>query len=216
MFAAAPPEALLAQPEWLEAIGANAARLADVERYRALLTLANETVNLVGAATLSDFWNRHFIDSAQLVRWAPEAMVWADLGSGAGLPGVVVAILLKHRPGARVHLVESTAKRFAFLKRLVEALELPADVHHARAETLSLEVEIVTARACAPLARLLEFAEPYLARGARGLFLKGAEVDAEITEARRRWRFVATSNPSLSDPRGRVLAISELARAGHR
>ena len=102
-------------------------------------------------------------------------------------------------------------KRCAFLSRVVEALGLPATVHNARAESLRLEVEVVTARACAPLGRLLEFAQPYLARGARGLFLKGESVDAELTPARRSWRFKSKTLPSLSDPRGRVLALSDVS-----
>jgi 16S rRNA (guanine527-N7)-methyltransferase len=161
-----------------------------------------------------DFWRRHFLDSAQLIALAPNAQVWADLGSGAGLPGVVLAILMKGQEGARVHLVESMAKRCRFLAEVVGALGLPAEVHNARAEDLKLNVEVVTARACAPLTRLLGFSRPYLARGAKGLFLKGAEVDTEVAEARRSWRFVSATHLSLSDPRGRVLEVSELARAG--
>jgi 16S rRNA (guanine527-N7)-methyltransferase len=104
------------------------------------------------------------------------------------------------------------AKRCRFLTEVVEALELPATVHHARAETLALAVEKVTARACAPLERLLAYAEPFFARGAGGLFLKGAEVEREIADARRSWRFAAATLESLSDPRGRLLSIEELAR----
>jgi 16S rRNA (guanine527-N7)-methyltransferase len=125
---------------------------------------------------------------------------------------LVLAILLKGRPGACVHLIESMTKRCRFLAEVTEALDLPAVVHNARAESLDLEVEVVTARACAPLDRLLTYARPYLARGAKGLFLKGAEVEAEITEARRNWRFQARTRPSLSDARGRLLSIEELAR----
>ena len=188
------------------------ARLAEVERYRVKLEAANRQMNLVGASTLDDFWRRHFLDSAQLIALAPDAPTWADIGSGAGLPGVVLAILLKGRPGARIHLVDSMAKRCRFLSEVVEALDLPAEVHCARAESLSLAVDVVTARACAPLTRLLGFAWPLLRRGSRALFLKGAEVDSEIAEARKSWRFALATHPSLSDPRGRVLEISELAR----
>jgi 16S rRNA (guanine527-N7)-methyltransferase len=216
MSVAAPPDILpeLARlpPAFLDAVGATPARLEDVERFRARLTDANRVTNLVGESTLAEFWRRHFVDSAQL-RWAaPSALAWADLGSGAGLPGVVLAILLKDRPGALVHLIESMAKRCRFLCEVVAALDLPAVVHHARAESLELKVEMVTARACAPLDRLLTYARPYLARGAQGLFLKGAEVEAEIAEARRSWRFKARTTPSLSDPRGRLLSIEELVR----
>ena len=217
MSVAAPPRDAVADlaglpAEFLDVVGATPARLEDVERFRLRLIEANRVTNLVGDSTLGDFWRRHFIDSAQLLWLAPSAGVWADLGSGAGLPGLVLAILLKDRPGARVHLIESMVKRCRFLAEVVEALDLPAMVHNVRAESLELKVEMVTARACAPLARLLTFARPYFARGARGLFLKGAEVDAEIAEARRNWRFKARTTPSLSDPRGRLLSIEELVR----
>ena len=126
----------------------------------------------------------------------------------------MLAILLKGRPGAQVHLVESSAKRCRFLEAVVEALDLPAEVHNARAEDLALKVDVVTARACAPLARLLGFAQPYLARGAHGLFLKGRDVEAEIAEARKIWRFdVRRRSPASAIPEGRILQIEELARA---
>ena len=216
MSVAAPPEAVGLPPDFLETVGATADREKDIEAFRALLVQANQTMNLVGASTLGEFWRRHFVDSAQLLWFAPSTRVWADLGSGAGLPGLVLAILLKGRPGARVHLVESMAKRCRFLGEVVDALALPAVVHHARAEALKLDVEMVTARACAPLDRLLGYAQPYFERGARGLFLKGSEVETEIVEARKTWRFRAETNVSLSDPRGRLLWIEELARVGRR
>src|SRR5258707_4622303 len=194
-------------------IGVDRARLADAERYRALLAGANRHMNLVGESTLADFWGRHFLDSAQLLVLAPGAKTWADLGSGAGLPGVVLAILLEGAPGVRIHLVESMAKRCRFLREVVGALALPADIHHARAENLVLDVEVVTARPCAPLTRLLGFAKPSLGRRTKGLFLKGAEVDSEVAEARKSWRFAADVHHSLSDPRGRILEVTELVRA---
>jgi 16S rRNA (guanine527-N7)-methyltransferase len=217
MSAAAPPETQVPDfaglpAGFLDAVGATPSRLKDVERFRNRLAEANSVTNLVGESTLGDFWRRHFVDSAQLLWVAPSTSVWADLGSGAGLPGLVLAILLKDRPGARVHLIESMAKRCRFLEEVTRALDLPAVVHHARAESLALKVDRVTARACAPLDRLLTYARPYLARGARGLFLKGSEVDAEIAEARRNWRFDSHTTPSLSDPRGRLLSIEELVR----
>jgi 16S rRNA (guanine527-N7)-methyltransferase len=208
-----PHEAAPLPDGFLEAVGANADRRDDIEAYRLMVTAANTQMNLVGESTLGDFWRRHFIDSAQLAWFAPDARVWADLGSGAGLPGIILAILMKGRLGARVHLIESVAKRARFLSDVATALDLPVTLHHARAESLKLKVEVVTARACAPLARLLGFAQPYMARGARGLFLKGQEVDAEIATARATWRFQAETLSSLSDPRGRVLSVMELARA---
>ena len=189
-------------------VGATPARLADADTFRQMLVEANAVMNLVGNSTLPAFWSRHFVDSAQLLWMAPGARTWADLGAGAGLPGIVLAILLKGRGGAHVHLVESMAKRCGFLHRVVEALGLPATVHNVRAETLALDVEIVTARACAPLDTLINFAQPSLKRGATALFLKGSTVAVEIKEARRHWRFEAETRPSLSDTRGRVLSLA--------
>jgi 16S rRNA (guanine527-N7)-methyltransferase len=206
-----PPEAAR-----LAELGVTPRALADLQAYRRLLYDANQGVNLVGASTLAEFWTRHALDSAQLRALAPEARVWADVGSGGGLPGVVLAILLREDPGARVHLVESVAKKCAFLSRVVAALDLPAEVHHARAEDVDRKVEVVTARAVAPLPRLLGFVRPLMKKGTLGLFLKGAGVDTEVMEARKLWRFACTITDSLSDPRGRILAVTELARAARR
>jgi len=216
MSDAAPLERLPLPPNFAEAVGATAARLADVERFRQMLERANAEFNLVGASTLADFWTRHFVDSAQLLWFERDALTWADLGAGAGLPGLVLAILLKGRVGGRVHLVESMAKRCRFLDRVIAELDLPAQVHNARAESLDLSVEIVTARACAPMARLLGFARPFFARGARGLFLKGTDVRSELDDAKKLWRFEAEISTSLSDPRGQVVVIPRLALARRR
>ncbi|HWA61563.1 MAG TPA: 16S rRNA (guanine(527)-N(7))-methyltransferase RsmG [Caulobacteraceae bacterium] len=193
--------------------GAEDEQVADLARFLEILRDWNARMNLVGASTLDAFWSRHAWDSAQLLRLAPDALTWADLGAGAGFPGVVLAILLKGREEAMVHLVESMAKRCRFLTETAGALALPARVHNARAEDLKLKVDVVTARAVAPLTRLLGFAQPYIARGATGLFLKGQDADAEIAEARQMWRFEVDVLPSLSDPRGRILRIERLARA---
>ena len=195
------------------ATGATASQTADLERFRGLLSEWNEQMNLVGPSALEAFWGRHAYDSAQLLALAPHAVTWADLGAGAGFPGLVLAILLKGRGDAHVHLVESMAKRCRFLQAVIDVLGLPATVHNARAESLSLSVDIVTARACAPTVRLLEFAWPYLAKGATGLFLKGQDVGAELAEATRYWDFRAELLPSLSDPSGRILRVKGLRRA---
>ena len=208
--AAPPPDAPALPPGFFEAIGMDEARARDIARYRELLTAANSHTNLVGQSTLRDFDRRHVIDSAQLVWFSPSTLTWADLGSGAGLPGIVLAILMKGRAGAHVHLVESMAKRCRFLGEVSSALALPVTLHHGRAEATLLSVEVVTARACAPLPRLFDFARPYFARGARGLFLKGQDVETEIEQARARWRFTCRAFESLSDSRGRVLAVEGL------
>lgn len=193
--------------------GVSEEKLADLERFRAMLESVNSHTNMVGRSTLGYFWSRHALDSAQLMGFAPEARVWADIGAGAGFPGLVLAILLKDAPGAQIHLIESMAKRCRFLQTVVDDLRLPAQVHNARAENLDLKVDIVSARACAPFSRLFGYAYPMMKRGARGLFLKGQDVDAELAEAARTWRFDAKQHPSLSDPRGRVVEVGGLTRA---
>ncbi|CAN7156423.1 16S rRNA (guanine(527)-N(7))-methyltransferase RsmG [Phenylobacterium sp. LjRoot219] len=187
--------------------------MADLARFRELLAEWNERMNLIGPATLEVYWNRHAWDSAQLLKLAPEAQVWADLGAGAGLPGLVLAIMGKGRDGFHVHLVESMTKRCRFLSEVVGELGLPATVHNARAENLQLAVDIVTARACAPLGRLLGYAQPYLKAGALGLFLKGQDVAAELEDAAKSWEFEADTVPSLSDPRGQIVRVRRLGRA---
>ena len=170
-------------------------------------------MNLVGPATLTDFWSRHAWDSAQLLRLAPEALTWVDLGAGAGLPGVVLAILGQGRTGFHVDLVESMAKRCRFLLEVVRGLNLPATVRHDRAENLDLDVDIVTARACAPLPRLFGYARPYLKGRTVGLFLKGQDVVSELDEATRYWEFEADIVPSLSNEGGRIVRVRSPVRA---
>lgn len=210
MFAApAPPEGPQA---FQRRAGASEAAMADLLAYLGLLTEWNEKMNLVGPSALAAFWPRHAWDSAQLLDVRPDALRWADLGAGAGFPGLVLAILLKGRPGARVHLVESQAKRCRFLIEIVTRLDLPAKVHNERAENLALDVDIVTARACAPLPRLLGYAEPTLKRGAVALFLKGQDVVSELTDAAKYWKFDAKLLPSSSDPSGRLVELKGLSR----
>jgi 16S rRNA (guanine527-N7)-methyltransferase len=194
--------------------GATPAQLADLEQLRLMLTDWNARMNLVSAASLPEFWPRHAFDSAQLRQIVPTARTWVDIGAGAGFPGLVLAILLKGEPHARVHLVESVAKRCRFLEAVSEALRLPTKVHNARAESLSLKADVVTARAVAPLGRLLAFAQPFMARGAIGLFPKGRGAETEIEDARAAWRFTCNITPSLSDPAGRILKVEGLAHAG--
>lgn len=121
------------------ATGASDAQVADIETYRLLLADWNTRMNLVGPSAMAEFWGRHAFDSAQLLSLAPDAKVWADLGAGAGFPGLILAILLKDDPDGEVHLVESMAKRCRFLEAVIEALDLPAIVHNARAESIGLK-----------------------------------------------------------------------------
>ena len=196
--------------EFAAATGVSPAQMLDLEVFRAVLADWNARMNLVGPSALAEFWLRHAYDSAQLLPLEPEALRWADLGAGAGFPGLVLAILLKGRTGAQVHLVESMAKRCRFLEEIVATLALPATVHHARAEDLDISVDVVAARACAPLVRLFGYARPYLKRGAIGLFMKGRDVVAELEAATKSWRFEAELIDSLSHTDGRIVRMRKL------
>lgn len=208
-----PPVVVTDAESFARATGATPEQMRDLERFLEMLAAGNEVMNLVGPKTLPDFWNRHAWDSAQLLDLAPEARTWADLGAGAGFPGLVLAILGKGREGFHVHLVESMAKRCRFLQQVVDELALPATVHNDRAENLKLAVDVVTARACAPLSRLLGYARPYLKAGALGLFLKGQDVASDLEEATRSWEYEADVVPSRSDERGRIVRVRRLGRA---
>ena len=196
--------------------GASDAQMADLATFAERLAEANAVMNLVGPDTIPDVWNRHYWDSAQLLAQAPDAVTWADLGAGAGFPGVVLAILLKGRAGAHVWLIDSLRKRCRFLNAVASELTLPATVINGRAEAQALKVDVVTARAVAPMEKLLGYAQPYLQRGARGLFLKGEKAELEVAEARRVWQFEPELSVSRSDPRGRIVSVRSLRRVPSR
>jgi 16S rRNA (guanine527-N7)-methyltransferase len=189
-------------------------RMSELEMFLDRLTQTNAVMNLVGPDSLPDFWNRHAWDSAQLLSLAPEAQCWADLGAGAGFPGLILAILLKGRPDARVWLIDSLQKRCRFLQSVVDELALPATVVWGRAEEQAISVDVVTARAVAPLDKLLGYAQPYMERGAQGLFLKGEKAEVELREASRVWQMKADLSVSRSDPRGRIVTVRSLKRRG--
>jgi len=186
-----------------------------LEAHRALLAQWAPRINLVGPGQIEEYWTRHALDSAQLILHAPEAARWADLGSGAGFPGLVVACCLAERPGAQVLLIEPNQKRAAFLREAIRVTGAPAKVLACKAEEAvdaAGDCQIVTARALASLARITELAQAILTRGAVGLFLKGADAETELAEARRQWTFQASLAPSLSDPRGRIVRLEGVAR----
>jgi 16S rRNA (guanine527-N7)-methyltransferase len=187
-----------------------------LDMFVELLLLRQEKQNLVGSSTLPLIWTRHIADSLQLLPQAPEARVWVDFGSGAGFPGIPIACALAGQPGAMVHLVESVGKKANFLREAVQKLELPAQVHQERAEkfgeSYAETVHVVTARAVAPLKTLCDQAFPLIARGALGLFPKGQDVDAELTEAAKYWRLEVSIVPSVTSPSGAIVAIRSLER----
>lgn len=189
-----------------------------LDAFVALLERWNRRVNLIGPATVPDIWARHVADSLQLLRYTPgDARIILDIGSGGGFPGVVLAIALAERPGVTVHLVESNRKKAAFLREAVRVTAAPAIVHAARIEDIGPDVlsgrpDVVTARAVAPLAKLLAMTERFIAEGAVGLFLKGQHVDSELTEAARSWSIDAQSHPSVTGSAGTVLVVREVGR----
>lgn len=187
---------------------------ARLDRLVALLLEWQQTRNLIAASTIPNIWTRHVADSAQLLDLAPEAKTWVDLGSGGGFPGLVLACALAERAGTRVHLVESTAKKCAFLQAVTEALSLPARVHCQRAEdfipAFPSNPDVVTARALAPLPKLLAMAFPLLKKGAVGLFPKGQDIGAELTEASKYWIIGHKLVPSRTDDRARIVVIESL------
>ena len=192
--------------------GASDQNIEDMKIFLEMLTEMNEVMNLVGPDTIPDFWNRHAWDSAQLLTLEPKALTWADLGAGAGFPGVVLAIMLKGREGAHVYLIDSLGKRCRFLQTVVDRLKLPATVINGRAEEQQVKVEIVTARAVAAMEKLLGYAQPYFQRGAKGLFLKGEKAEAELKDAASVWHFDSNLSVSRSDPRGRIVSVGSLRR----
>lgn len=190
------------------------ARMQELTSFLLRLTEANAVMNLVGPDSLPDFWNRHAWDSAQLLDLAPKGLTWADLGAGAGFPGLVLAILLKDRPASHVWLIDSLQKRCRFLQSVVDDLSLPATVIWGRAEQQTVKVDVVTARAVAPMEKLLGYAQPYLQRGAQGVFLKGEKAELELRDAAKVWQVEADLSVSRSDPRGRIVTVRSLKRRG--
>lgn len=182
----------------------------------ALLEKWQRTINLVAPATLPIIWTRHVADSLQLVPLAGEATRWVDLGSGGGFPGLIAAAVLAERPGADVTLVESDSRKAAFLREAARIAELPVTVLPERIERVAAQiasgVEIVSSRALAPLPKLFDLAHPFLAQGAKGLFLKGQDVDNELTEASKSWMIQAEMRDSLTDPGGRILIVRAAER----
>jgi 16S rRNA (guanine527-N7)-methyltransferase len=169
--------------------------------------------NLVGPATLDQIWDRHIVDSLQLLELAPDAKIWVDLGSGAGFPGLVLAIAGQER-GLNVHLVESNSRKCSFLRHVARLTGSTVTVHAARLETVIPnfigKADVVSARALASLTQLLEWTEPMLKAGTIGLFPKGRDAESELTEARKRWTFEADILPSRTDSEARILRITSI------
>jgi 16S rRNA (guanine527-N7)-methyltransferase len=190
--------------------------LARLDRFVAALLTWQHRINLIAPATVPELWTRHVADSLQLVPLAPAARRWLDLGSGGGFPGLVIACALAEAPGARVHLVESSGKKAAFLREAARVTGAPAIVHQARIEQMGTKldesIEVVTARALAPLSDLLGLAEPWLKSGAQALLPKGQDVGAELTEASKYWNIEAVLLSSKTDANARIVKVDRAER----
>lgn len=185
-----------------------------LDQFVDLLLAWQRRINLVASSTLRTLWTRHIANSLQLVALAPAARIWADLGSGAGFPGLVVACALAETPGTCVHLVESNGKKAGFLREAARLTRVPAVIEAERIATFvkraPARMDVVSARAVAPLADLLAMAYPLLMRGAVGVFPKGQGVDAELTDAAKCWNIEATLTVSRTDPRARIVVVRGL------
>jgi 16S rRNA (guanine527-N7)-methyltransferase len=187
--------------------------VAELERWQS-------AKNLISGATLSHIWSRHVADSLQLLNHVPgNAQHWLDLGSGGGFPGLPLAAVFAGQSGRSMTLVESNGRKCAFLRHAARVMEIKVTIHAARIEQALIgevpkinTVDVVTARALAPLSQLLTWTEKLLTSGTIGLFPKGQDVDQELTEAAKYWKFDVTIHQSLTDSAGRILRVSSLAR----
>jgi 16S rRNA (guanine527-N7)-methyltransferase len=182
-----------------------------------LLLLWQKTTNLIAPSTLPRIWTRHIADSLQLIELAPkDTRIWVDLGSGGGFPALPIACAIAEKPGAQVHLVESNTKKAAFLREAVRATGVPACVHQERienfVESFGDNAQVVSARALSSLKTLCDQSLPLIAKGAIGLFPKGQDVAAELTEAAKYWSIDASVVPSKTSPEGRIVVVRRLRR----
>lgn len=202
---------LMTPEEFAQQTNVSRETLARLERYAELLEKWNRRINLVGRGTIDDLWRRHMLDSAQLLPLIPDNTdSLVDLGSGAGFPGLVLAIC-----GVKnVHLIESDRKKCAFLREASRETGAQATIHNKRVEEIeSFQVDIVTSRALAPLPKLLDMAGRFMKKHSILLFLKGKRVDWELTEAAKEWNMRVDRFPSHTDPEGTILRLEAISRA---
>ena len=189
-----------------------------LDRFVTLLEAWQAKTNLIAPSTLPTLWTRHVADSLQLLPLAPSAKIWMDLGSGGGFPGIVLACALAEKSGASVHLVERNAKKAAFLREALRVTSAPGTVHLSGIEDtvdrFAGAIDCVTARALAPLHQLIGFAEPLVAKGAKALFLKGQDVDAELTEATKYWNIQPHLHSSRTGGQGWIVELDRIERRG--
>ena len=189
---------------------------ARLDRFIDLLQTWQAKTNLVSPSTLPMLWSRHVSDSLQLLALAPTAKVWVDFGSGGGFPGMVLACALADTPGAVVHLIERNGKKAGFLREALRVTGAAAIIHLAdikdTVDRLSGPVDCVTARAVAPLHQLISLAEPLVKKGAKALFLKGQDVEVELTEATKYWQVSPRLHPSRTGGHGWIVELDRIER----
>lgn len=187
-----------------------------LDRYVDLLQQWQAKTNLVAPSTLPHLWTRHIADSLQLLSLAPSARRWVDFGSGGGFPGVVLACALAETPDAIVHLIERNAKKAAFLREALRVTNAPGVVHLSDigdiVDSNLSRIDCVTARALAPLHQLIGWAAPLVERGAKALFLKGQDVELELTEATKYWNIEPRLHSSLTGGHGWIVELDQIAR----
>lgn len=187
--------------------------LGDYDSWERLLRKWNTRINLVAPKSLPDFWRRHALDSAQILPLIPnKTRTIVDFGSGAGFPGIAIAIQAKHAGlDQTIHLIESAGKKASFLKTVSREAGLPTVIHADRIEALpNLNADIITARAFAPLNRLLPLAARHLKESGKIILLKGLAVESEVSLARQDWNFHLDQTQSLTDETGSVISITGL------
>lgn len=189
-----------------------------LKAYESLVQRWNPAINLVSKASANSLWQRHIFDSAQIFSLCPpSALSWADLGSGGGFPGLVVAILAKElKPDLRVTLVESDLRKATFLRQAAQTLGVPVTVLSKRIEALEpMNIDVLSARALAPLVTLLGYVETHLQPAGTTIFPKGARFQDEIAEAQKVWAFDIDIKPSLSEAEAAILVIRNIHRVQH-
>jgi 16S rRNA (guanine527-N7)-methyltransferase len=186
-----------------------------LKTYEKLLKLWQKTINLVAPSTLDQIWGRHFADSAQILALAPDnPKTWYDLGCGAGFPGLVAAIMLAPKAQTKFILVESDSRKAAFLREVAREVAVPVDILPLRIEAAATRASlrkagVVSARALAPMPRLLALAHPFCGPDTVCLFLKGREAARELQTAETTWEFTSELVPSMTDPEGRIVIVKQ-------
>ncbi len=198
----------------LEQLGVSHETLGGFDRLVEELSVWQTKMNLIGPAEIDQIWTRHVVDSAQLFGLAQHAETWLDLGSGGGFPGLVVGILLKTCGKGQIDLIESNGRKCAFLREAARVTGARARVRQGRIEDLVVDyvdkIDVVTARAVAPLSQLLLWCKDLLRSGAIAIFPKGRDVEAELTQAAKSWKVEVEQRPSLTDRDGRIVIVRSL------